>query len=186
MNPILLDFPDSFESERLTIRCPRPGDGARIRAAALESQQELRPWMLWAKVIDEVEGFEALMREAQGKWIKREELWMLLFLKGTDELIGSSGLHDINWDLPQFEIGYWLSTSMVGKGYMTEAVNAITGFTFDALKAERIEIYMDDRNEKSWHVAERCGFHLDGIFRKDSRDTDGNLRDSRMYSKVRQ
>jgi hypothetical protein len=25
-NPILLDFPDSFETERLIIRAPRPGD----------------------------------------------------------------------------------------------------------------------------------------------------------------
>jgi RimJ/RimL family protein N-acetyltransferase len=185
MNPILLDFPDSFDSERLTIRCPRPGDGARVRQAALESQEELRQWMPWAKTIDTTESFEALMREAQSKWIKREDLWLLLFLKGTDELVGGSGLHNLDWDVPKFEIGYWLRTTMTGKGYITEAVNAITSFAFDSLKAERVEIWMNDRNTKSWRVAERCGFHLDGIFRKDSRDVDGNLRDSRMYSKVR-
>lgn len=28
MNPILLDFPESFETARLLIRCPIPGDGA--------------------------------------------------------------------------------------------------------------------------------------------------------------
>jgi ribosomal-protein-serine acetyltransferase len=184
MNPILLDFPDSFESERLTIRCPRPGDGAQLRAAAVESQPELREWMPWAKEIGSEEHFESLMREAQANWIKREDLWLLLFLKGTNEFVGGSGLHNIAWDVPKFEIGYWLRTSMTGRGFMTEAVNRITAFAFEALGAERVEIWMNDRNKRSWRVAERCGFHLDGIFRKDSRDLDGNLRDSRMYSKI--
>lgn len=30
MNPILLDFPDSFETERLLIRAPRAGDGKAV------------------------------------------------------------------------------------------------------------------------------------------------------------
>ena len=32
MEPILLDFPNSFETERLTIRAPRSGDGPEIDA----------------------------------------------------------------------------------------------------------------------------------------------------------
>ena len=33
MEALLLDFPESFESDRLTIRAPRPGDGTKIHAA---------------------------------------------------------------------------------------------------------------------------------------------------------
>ena len=37
MDALLLDFPESFESDRLTIRAPRPGDGAEINAAVRET-----------------------------------------------------------------------------------------------------------------------------------------------------
>ncbi|NJM40202.1 MAG: GNAT family N-acetyltransferase [Anaerolineae bacterium] len=185
MNPVLLNFPDSFESERLTIRCPRPGDGAPLRAAAIESQTELREWMPWAKEIDSEEHFESLMREAQAKWLKREDLWLLLFLKGTDEFVGGAGLHDCNWDVPSFEIGYWCRTKYVGQGFITESTNAITQFAFDGLKARRVQIRVDVRNLRSCAVAERCGFELEGTLRNESLGTDGNPRNMRMYSRVR-
>ena len=37
-NPILLDFPYSFETERLIIRGPLPDDAAPLRQAVVESQ----------------------------------------------------------------------------------------------------------------------------------------------------
>jgi len=44
-DPILRDFPERFESERLLIRAPLPRDGANVHAAIAESLDELRPWM---------------------------------------------------------------------------------------------------------------------------------------------
>ena len=43
--PILIDFPESFETERLSIRSPLPGDGREMHAAVRESIEELSPWM---------------------------------------------------------------------------------------------------------------------------------------------
>ena len=37
MKPILLDLPEEFESERLTIRVPRPGEGTLVQAAYVEA-----------------------------------------------------------------------------------------------------------------------------------------------------
>ena len=48
MSPILKEFPSRFESERLIIRAPRPGDGDQVREAVLESIEELRLWLPWA------------------------------------------------------------------------------------------------------------------------------------------
>lgn len=185
MNPILLDFPDVFESERLLIRCPRAGDGAMINAAIRESFAELRPWMAWARTVPTVEDTEAFVRQAQASFIQRESLPLILLNKADGRFVGSSGLHDVRWDVPSFAIGYWLRTSCTGQGYMTEAVNAIMAFAFDALNARRVEIRMDDRNERSWRVAERCGFALEGILRRCEPDGDGRLRDMRIYAKVR-
>ena len=43
--PILMDFPESFETERLVIRSPLPGDGPEMYRAVSESFGELTPWM---------------------------------------------------------------------------------------------------------------------------------------------
>ncbi len=51
MNPILIDFSESFESECLTIRAPRPGDGDEMNAAVRETFDDLKVWMPWAQEI---------------------------------------------------------------------------------------------------------------------------------------
>ena len=100
------------------------------------------------------------------------------------EFIGCSGLHRMDWTARTFEIGYWLRTARHGQGYMTEAVHAITGFAFDVLRARRVEIRADARNVRSWRVAERCGFELEGTLRNESVDADSVSCDLRVYSRI--
>lgn len=185
-NPILLDFPYSFETERLTIRGPLPGDAARIREAVLESQKELTPWMPWAIDVPSERDYEIRVRNGQLKYMAREDMWMILFLKGTDTVIGSSGLHRIDWSVPKFEIGYWVRTGYVGQGYITEAVNGITSFAFDTLGAHRLEIRCDVKNTPSAAVARRAGYSLEGTLRNDARDHFGQLRDTYIFARLRE
>ena len=140
MNPLLLEIPESFDTDRLTIRAPRPGDGAELNAAVRDSLAELKPWMPWAQTHPTPEESEANIRKAVAQFITREDLRLLLFLKGTGTLVGSSGLHRIDWNVPRFEIGYWLRTSYSGRGLMTEAVGGITAFAREKLGARRVEI----------------------------------------------
>jgi RimJ/RimL family protein N-acetyltransferase len=185
MDPILKDFPHNFDTERLTIRCPMPGDGAALNEAVLESLEQLRPWLPWAMETPSVEQTETNVRRGYIRFMAREDLWLLLFLKGTNICVGGSGLHRIDWELPKFEIGYWLRTSYVGQGYMTEAVVGITNFAFDMLGAKRVEIRCDSLNARSSSVAERLGFPLEGILRRDRRDhLSGDLRDTMIFAKI--
>ena len=86
--------------------------------------------------------------------------------------------------MPRFEIGYWVRTSRVGRGYVQEAVRAIARMAFDVLGAARLEILCNDRNVRSWRVAERCGFTLEGVLRSHAREVDGTLRDTRVYARL--
>ncbi len=182
VNPILLDFPDSFETERLTIRSPMPGDGAELQAAVAESIDDLRPWMPWADHVPTVEEEEEAVRQGRARFLKREDLWLLLFLKGTHTLVGGSGLHRINWDVPSFEIGYFVRSRFARQGYITEAVRGVTRFAFETLGARRVEIHCDARNERSRRVAERAGFELEATLHKHALAPDGNLRDTLIYA----
>lgn len=148
MKPILLDFPTEFTTDRLLIRMPMPGDGKEMYESLTSSIEDLKPWLPFAHIDQTEEDVEANIREAHLKFLSREDLRLLVFLKGTGKLIASSGLHRIDWDIPKFEIGYWLDSRHTGKGYMTEAVQGITNFAVNELKARRIEIRCDTRNVK--------------------------------------
>ncbi|MBN1200962.1 MAG: GNAT family N-acetyltransferase [Anaerolineae bacterium] len=180
-NPILRDFPDQFESERLIIRAPRPGDGPAVNEAIHESLDELKPWMPWADPAPSVADTEAHMRGAAARFLQREDLPLLLFRKNGGLFIGGSGLHRINWSVPCMEIGYWVRTSQQGNGYITEAVRRITTFALEKLGAQRVEIRCDARNTRSAAVAERAGYSLEARFHHHMRGVDGVLRDTLIY-----
>ena len=185
VKPILLDVPESFETERLTIAAPQYGEGQVINEATLESLESLRPWMPWAHPTPTVDDSEEFSRRSRARFLAREEFGWRLWLKGTQTLVGCSGLMVRDWSVPAFEIGYWCRTRFEGQGYITEAVIGITRFGFDVLQAARITILCDARNERSAAVARRCGYTLEGRLRSDSRGVDGELRDTLLFSKIK-
>ena len=166
MNPQDLVFPDQFESQRLLIRCPRPGDGQRVYEAVCETLTELRAWpasLPWAMFEPSVQASENYCRQGHEAFAARRDLPLLLFLKGSDVLVGASGLHRMDWLERRFEVGYWCRRSMQGQGHITEAVRAIAGFAENTLAARRVECFTDVRNVASRRVAERAGFVLESI-----------------------
>lgn len=184
--PILLDFPDSFETERLIIRAPKAGDGQAVNDAVRESQENLKPWMPWAVNLQTPEETEEIIRRGAMRWILREDLWMLLFRKSDGLYVGGSGLHRIDWSVPAFETGYWVRSSLEGQGYVSEAVAGITNFAFGVIGGERVEIRCDTRNIRSANVAKRAGYTLEATFRHDSWANDGTLRDTYVFGMIRQ
>lgn len=181
-SPILMDFPHSFETERLWIRLPLPGDGDLVYEAIMESLDHLQPWMPWAQKTPTKEKTEENVRKAYCSFLARHDLRFHLFDKETKMFIGSSGLHNIDWSIPKFEIGYWCRKSRIGEGYITESVRGLTVFAFEILKANRVEICCDEKNKQSRKVAERLGYQLEGVFRNYRLTVDGELEDTCIYS----
>lgn len=185
MNPVLLDIPMPVKTNRLLLRPPQPGDGVELNAAIVESFDELKVWMPWAKAKPTLEESEENIRRAYAKWILREDLRIMIFDKETGKLAGSSGLHRIHWDLPSFEIGYWVRKSFANKGYITESTNALTRFAFEQLKAKRVEVRCHSKNDRSVAVSKRLGFELEGCLRNS--DTHANAvetRDTLIFSRI--
>jgi RimJ/RimL family protein N-acetyltransferase len=184
--PVLRDVPEVVETQRLTLRCPRAGDGVAVNAAVRESLPELRPWMRWAMEIPPVEETEANLRDAAAEFILRRSLRYLIFLKDANTLVGSSGLHHPNWDVPSFEIGYWARTCFAGQGYITEAAIGLTEMAFNTLGARRVQLICNSANVRSAAVARRAGFQLEGVLRNAARHhLNGELYDEMVFSQVR-
>ncbi len=184
VDPLLIDLPDELLTPRLRLVPPKVGDGPELNRAIAESFPELHEWMDWAATMPSVVDSERFVRDAAVRFQRRDDLPLFMRLRSTDELVGATGLHRIDWQVPRVEIGYWCRTSMVGRGYVTESVAAIARFAFEDLRAARIEIRTDVHNGRSFRIAERLGFTLDGIFRRDARTAQGALRDTRIYSMI--
>lgn len=184
-DPALIHVPEEFESERLIIRSPRPGDGAEVNAAIRESINALSQWLPWADHVPEVAETEGFACASYERYKAKTDFPMFLFRKDTGAFVGGSGLHNVDWRVPKFETGYWVRSSCAGQGYITEAVNAITELAFQRLGAYRVCIRMNSGNAPSRMVAERAGFEFEGKIRNDDRFADGSLRDTLVYSKIR-
>lgn len=184
IDPVLIDVPERLETPRLILSPPRAGQGPAVNAAIVASLERLSPWMPWVHPVPSVDDTEAWSRKAHARFILRESLVYRFVTKGDDEVIGTAGLHRIDWKVRKFEIGYWVRTGFEGRGFVTEVAGALERLAFEQLGARRVEIRMDDRNERSWRVAERLGFTLEGILRKDSVDPTGATRDTRVYAKT--
>lgn len=185
MNPILLKVPVVIETERLLLRMPQPGDGRSVNAAIKASLSELKPWLGFAQNDPSVEDTETNTREAHAKFLTRESLRYLIFLKDTNEFVGSTGFHNIDWSVPKFEIGYWIDTRMSGYGYMVEAVGKLTDFALTELKGKRVEIRCESINGRSRAIPERLGYILEGILRNEDLSVDGEqLTDTCVYGKI--
>lgn len=178
-------IPEAIATERLFLRCPREGDGAAMHAAIAETWVTLHQTMPWARKRPTVAETEATARRFREHYLARTDLPLWMFARTEDELaIGATGLHRMDWAVPRFEIGYWVRRSYEGRGYVSEAVGAVTEFAFTTLQAQRVEIHCSHRNVRSQRVAERCVFALEGRLRNHRREPDGSLRDTLVYARV--
>ena len=183
LDPLTLEIPEEIRSQRLWLRAPHPCHAAEMNEAIRESIDELQPWMDWAQQVPSLrESIDQQLR-AREAFLAREELQLILFC--GDRLVGSTGLQRIDWEVPKFEIGYWIRTSDTGRGYASEAVSTIASFAFEQLSARRVEIRSSARNQRSRAVPERLGFDLEGILRNDSLEANGTVRDTAVYAKIR-
>ncbi len=186
-DPLLLDLPMSIETSRLALRPPKTGDGAALHDALTESLAELRRFLAslpWVAAEQTLESAETFCRQGEANFIARRDLPFLVFEKATGRLVASAGLHRTVWQTPKTEVGYWCRTSATGRGYVTEAVDALVGYAMTHLQAVRVELITDEENLASRRVAERTGFVLEGVLRHERRAPDGTLRNTCVYART--
>jgi len=96
-----------------------------------------------------------------GTWFQ-----MVIIKKDTQELIGDVGIHFLDSDKKQAEIGCTLDKNHQGNGYATEALRETINYLFYSLDKRRIVTSIDPRNKSSIKLMERLGFRKEGHFRE--------------------
>jgi len=182
IRPELIDLPDALIGERVLLRPYRPGDGATFFHAIDSHREDLAEWVGWVDEYKTLEDAEAYVRRMQSKWIARSALILGIWSKDGSEYYGGTGFHGFDWNVPSFEIGYFLHREARGRGFGREAVRAVVEFGFGHLGARRIWGSCDAKNERSARLLEDCGFRLEGTLVNECVDHHGSLRDTLLYA----
>jgi len=99
----------------------------------------------------------------------------------SNELIGDIGIHFIDSDAFQVELGCTLNKDHQGKGYATEALKETINYLFDEWNKHRIIASIDPRNLPSISLFERLGFRKEAHFRE-SYFMNGEWQDDLVYA----
>lgn len=153
-----------FSTERLDLRGIRLCDAKSM--FKYRSNPQVYEFQNWKpQTLEDVEGFIS-MNISKTPNIPDTWYQVGIFIKGVDELIGDIGIHFLEAENVQVEIGYTLALDYQGKGFGTEAVVGVINYLFNNLNKHRITASVDPRNTKSLALLERIGMRKEAHFKK--------------------
>lgn len=180
----LLDIPKVYQTKRLILKVPEPGDGPMMRNAMKGSLSQLQKWLPWAKPAPTVRDAELFARQAAADFLNRKVFHYSIFLQKPRVMIGGVAVNEVDLTTMAVDLGYWLNRKYQGHSYMTEAVGYLTDRIRDDWKMRRFVIRCDLRNSASAMVAVSLNFNCEGLFRGDALDMDGKPCNTLQFAKV--
>ncbi len=99
----------------------------------------------------------------------RSKFQLAIILKANGQLIGNCGIRMKALHAWEADIGYELDHRFWGRGYATEAAQALLTFGFNDLRLHRIWAKCIAENTASAHVLQKIGMQQEGHFREDER-----------------
>jgi RimJ/RimL family protein N-acetyltransferase len=174
-------MPLPIETKRLTLRKYEERDLLDIVAYSSNSDFWLVRNLDWKPNAESARQF----------WLNQQDIkpeddpqWLALVveLKDQERVIGNIGIGVIKTGVHrQGTIGWLLGSDYHGKGYATEAAEALLSFGFLEMKLHRISARTGLDNDRSWHLMERLGMRQEAHFRQ-SHMINGDWRDEVVYA----
>lgn len=119
-------------------------------------REHLRPFLDFVDATKEVQDEYNYLEFKLSSYLKGTDCLYLIAYEG--KLVGSIDLHFINSNTKKAEIGYWLHSSVTGKGTVTKCVKKICQIAFENFQLNKLVIVADTENEPSNKVALNAGF----------------------------
>lgn len=144
----------------LTLRRWQLSDADELYNMIIASYSELKPWMLW---ITEEHTLNHTLRYLQFTIAQWEQGNIFDYAIIVDNRIcGAIGVKSpLQGDIG-VGVGYWLATSVTGRGLATRAVTLLKETSF-GLGVELMQIWHHKDNYKSRRIPDRLGFNYIGI-----------------------
>ena len=166
----------------MTIRIYSVLDSNSLREATNESYEHLKPWMPWAVKDQTNVQAERTCRRLMSAYLGESDFSVGIWSGAI--LVGGTGFHlrGRPLDSKTGEIGMWIRASHANQGWGTRVLEQMIEWGFTEWGWERLFWQCDTRNTGSRRVAEKAGMTLEGTFRADMIDTEGNRCDSHRFA----
>ncbi len=151
-------------TDRLTIGVLREEDAAPL--FQYRSLPEVLRFQSWApdsleEAVRFVTGFSSVGFDVAETWFQ-----LAIRLNQSGALVGDIGIHFLEPESRQAELGFTIAPAHQRRGYATEAVTAVLGHLFGDLDKHRVIASVDPRNEPSMALLRRIGMRQEAHFRK--------------------
>lgn len=172
-----------IETERLILRRARIDD-AQAMYENWASDPEVTRFLTWPPH-ESVEVTRTILQS----WVEGYEKldyyqWMIVPKDNDDKPIGSLFAGGTNDRVGKFHIGYCIGKAWWHRGIMSETLQAVIGYLFDEVNANRIEAHHDINNPHSGGVMRKCGMKYEGTFRQSDWNNQG-ICDAAYYAILR-
>ena len=114
--------PREIETERLLLRARDVNQAREMFALIQSSREHLRPWMPWEEQTKSVDDSKDYLALATNWWETGRNFDFSVYEKKSGEMIGSFGLHTIDWANRSCHVGFWMGARFAGKGFVSEAL----------------------------------------------------------------
>ena len=174
--------PVTLSTERLVLRPLSLDDVPALAEAARDGE-------LWEKrttTVPRPEGFEDYVRKALELQAAGLALPFTTVVREGDRVVGSTRYMNIDAAHHRVEIGTtWIAKSWQRSFVNTHAKYLMLRHAFESLGCIAVELRTHRLNDQSRAAIERLGARLDGILRQHMIMPDGHIRDTAVYSIVR-
>ena len=135
MPPSLSGLPEKLESQRLLIRKYSKTDGkALFELLERNNNREfLFPNVEEVANIKTVKDAETKAQRHEVEWETRKRFVLCILEKTTNTYIGEIWIEPHKWEVPAFELGWFLGQGYQGQGFATEAARRSLEFLFHDL-----------------------------------------------------
>lgn len=147
-----------FDTEHLSVRRFEPEDAVLLYENHLE--EEIKEWIpneSYAN-IEEAQGAIDFYRSCVNN--KHLPYVLAVELKETGELIGDTGVNEVEGNPQEVEIGYSICKKHSGKGYATEIVKAMTEFIISTFGINVLYGRVMNGNSASVKIMEKNGYQF--------------------------
>lgn len=148
--------------EQIVIRPFRREDAAALHEAALESTEQIFPWMPWCHPAYSLGESNAWIEHCDAAWEAGTE-YHFAIADRADRVLGGCGLNQLRPEHRVANLGYWVRTSTTRRGVATAAVRKLAHFAFRETNLARLEIVIALGNVASHRVAAKVGALHEGV-----------------------
>ncbi len=160
--------PSRITTDRFVLRRFSRRDVEPLAEAVQASLPELSRWLPWAHPGYRRDDAASFVRESTQAWKEGRAFdFGIRAHHDPGRHLGNASIWHTSRMARSAEIGYWVRTDETSRGIATEVTAALIDLAFGAMGLHKVVLRIAVGNRASERVAEKLGFHRDGVLREE-------------------